>query len=189
MTEFHKHRSFALFIPAFAVEVHPLLLSSSFWTSPTGFAKLINLVLFLAVLYLLLRKPMREFFQQRLAAVRETLDKAAREKQAATEKMAELDARLNRLDAEVAEIKTQAERESAAERARMEMEAKRDIEKVREMAGREIESAKQVAMADLREFAATKAVDLAEQMIRREMTPADDAKMVARVGDEMSKAK
>jgi F-type H+-transporting ATPase subunit b len=121
--------------------------------------------------------------------VRETLDKAAREKQAATEEMAELDARLNRLDAEVAEIKTQAERESAAERARMETEAKRDIEKIREMAGREIESAKQVAMADLREFAATKAVDLAEQMIRREMTPADDAKMVARVGDEMSKVK
>lgn len=189
MTETHRHRSFALLVPAFAAEIHPLLLSSSFWTSPTGFAKLINLVLFVVVLYLLLRKPVREFFDRRLVAVREMLDKAARERHAATEKMAELDARLNRLDAEVAEIKTQAERESAAERARMEAEAKKDIEKVREMTGREIESAKQVAMADLREFAATKAVDLAEQMIRREMTPADDARMVERVGDEMSRAK
>jgi F-type H+-transporting ATPase subunit b len=103
--------------------------------------------------------------------------------------MKELDTRLNRLDAELAEIKEQSQREAAAERARMEAEAKNDIEKVREMAAREIEIAKQVAMADLRAFAATKSVDLAEQMIRREMTPADDAKLVQRAGEQMSKAK
>jgi len=165
------------------------LLSGNFWTSPTGFPKLVNLVIFLAILYLLLRKPTREFFRQRLASVRETLDKASREKQEATAKMAELDTRLNRLDADLHEIGTQSDREAAAERARMDAEAKRDVEKIREMATREVESAKQVALADLRAFAATTAVDLAEQVIRREMTPADDAKMVARVGEEMSKVK
>jgi F-type H+-transporting ATPase subunit b len=168
---------------------HPLLLSGGFWTSPTGFPKLVNLAIFLTILYLLLRKPTREFFRQRLSSVRETLDRAAREKQEATAKMAELDQRLNRLDTELAQIKEQSEHEAAAEHARMDVEAKRDIEKIREMAGREIESAKQVAMADLRAFAATKAVDLAEQMIRREMTPADDARLVARVGEEMGKMK
>jgi F-type H+-transporting ATPase subunit b len=121
--------------------------------------------------------------------VRETLDRAAREKQEATNKMAELDQRLNRLDTELAKIKEQSEHEAAAERARMDVESKRDVEKIREMAGREIEAAKQVAMADLRAFAATKAVDLAEQLIRREMTPADDARLVARVGEEMGKVK
>ena len=189
MTRPRKHYSLALFIPAFATELHPLLLSGGFWTSPTGFPKLINLVLFLTILYLLLRKPMRDFFQQRLNSVRETLDRAAREKEAAAAKMAELDARLGRLDEELREIKTQSEHEAAAERLRMEAEAKKDIEKVRDTARREIEAAKQVAMADLREFAATKSVDLAEQMIRREMTPADDAKMLQRMGNEMSRAK
>jgi len=192
MTGSHQHYSLALFVPAFIADIHPLLLSapaSGFWTSPTGFPKLVNLVIFLTIMYLLLRKSTREFFRQRLASVRETLDKASREKQEATAKMAELDARLNRLDAELVEIKAQSDREAAAERARMDTEAKRDIEKVREMAGREIEAAKQVAMADLREFAATKAVDLAEQMIRREMTPADDARLVKRAGEEMSRAK
>ncbi len=179
-----QHYSLALI-----ANLHPLFLSGSFWTSPAGFPKLINLIVFLTVLYLLLRKPAREFFRQRLASVRETLDKAAREKKEATAKMAELDARLNRLDADLAGIKAQSDREAAAERARMDAETKKDIEKVREMAGREIEAAKLVAMADLREFAATKAVDLAEQMIRREMTPADDARLVKRVGEEMSKAK
>ncbi len=121
--------------------------------------------------------------------MRETLDRAAREKREATAKMAELDTRLNRLDADLRDIGTQSDREAAAARARMDAEAKRDVEKIREMTTREVESAKQVALADLRAFAATTAVDLAEQMIRREMTPADDAKLVARVGEEMSKVR
>jgi F0F1-type ATP synthase membrane subunit b/b' len=132
---------------------------------------------------------MREFFRKRLASVRETLDRAAREKKEAAAKMSELDARLNRLDADLREIGAQSDREAAAERARMDVEAKKDVEKIREMAAREVEAAKQVALADLRAFAATTAVGLAEQMIRREMTPADDAKLVARVGEEMSKVK
>jgi F-type H+-transporting ATPase subunit b len=184
----NQHCSLAVFAPGLP-DFHPLLLSGGFWTSPTGFAKLVNLAIFLTVLYLLLRKPMREFFRKRLASVREALDRAAREKKEATAKMSELDARLNRLDADLREIGAQSDREAAAERARMDVEAKKDVEKIREIAAREVEAAKQVALADLRAFAATTAVDLAEQMIRREMTPADDAKLVARVGEEMSKVK
>jgi F-type H+-transporting ATPase subunit b len=183
-----QHCSLALFVPVLP-NFHPLLLSGGFWTSPTGFPKLVNLVIFLTILYLLLRKPTREFFRQRLASVRETLDRASREKQEATAKMAELDTRLNRLDADLREINSQSDREAAAERGRMDAEAKRDIEKIREMAAREVDAAKHVALADLRAFAATTAVDLAEQMIRREMTPADDAKLLARVGEEMGKVK
>ncbi len=183
-----QRRSLALFVPALP-EIDPLLLSGGFWTSPTGFPKLVNLAIFLAVLYWLLRKPAREFFRKRLAAVRETLDRAAREKQEAMAKMAELDARLNRLDADLREIEAQSEREAAAERARMEAEARRDVEKIRAMGAREVEAAKQVALADLRAFAAATAVEMAEQMIRRELTPADDARLVARVGEEISKVK
>jgi F-type H+-transporting ATPase subunit b len=189
-----QHFSLALFIPgvtgaAALPDIHPLLLSGGFWTSPTGFAKLVNLVLFLTILYLLARKPAREFFKARLATVRETLDRAAQEKKQATDKMAELDARLNRLDEDLREIRAQTDRDAATERARMEAETRNDIEKIRHMAVREVDAAKQVALADLKAFAATKAVDLAEQMIRREMTPADDAKLVARVGEELSKVK
>jgi F-type H+-transporting ATPase subunit b len=184
----NQHCSLAPFASALP-DLHPLLMSGGFWTSPTGFPKLVNLVIFLTILYLLLRKPTREFFRRRLASVRETLDKAAREKREATAKMSELETRLNRLDADLREIGAQSGREATAERARMESEAKRDIEKIRETATREVEAAKQVALADLRAFAATTAVDLAEQMIRREMTPADDAKLVARVGEEMGKVK
>lgn len=150
-------------------------------------AKAVNLIIFLGLLYFLVRKPAREFFATRLAAVRATLQQAAKEKEAATAKMSELDARLNRVGDELAGIKSQAEREAVAERERLQAEAQRDAEKIRATALREIESAKQIAMSELREFAATKAVDLAEQMIRRELKPEDDARLVARMGEEMSK--
>ena len=150
-------------------------------------SKLFNLTIFLAFLIWVLRKPAKEFFSTRLAEVRATLQQAAKEKEAAAAKMAELDSRMNRLDAEIAEIKSQAQREAVAERERLETEAKRDIEKIRQNSQREIESAKQVAMSELRDFAATKSVDLAEQLIRKELKPEDDAKLLQRLGEEMSK--
>lgn len=178
--------SLTLFVPALFNDSHLLLLASDGGV-PMWISKGVNLAIFLALLYWLLRKPMREFFAARLAQVRETLDRARKERDAAQAKMTELDARLNRLGAELAEIKAQGQREAAAERERAQAEAQRDAEKVRASAQRDIEAAKQVAMADLREFAATKAVDLAEQMIRRELTPEDDARLLQRVTEEMSR--
>jgi F0F1-type ATP synthase membrane subunit b/b' len=169
---------------------HPLLfLSGDFWTSPTGFPKLVNVLIFFGVLYYLLRKPAREFFAQRYAAVRETLQRAAKEKEAAGAKMADLNARLNRLDAELAEIRSQAQREAEAERKRIEDESKRDLEKIRLTAQRDIETTKQVALSELREFAAAKSVELAEQIIRRELTPEDDAQLIKRAGDKLTNVK
>jgi F-type H+-transporting ATPase subunit b len=166
-----------------------LLLAGGFWTSPTGFPKLINLTIFLGILYYFLRRPVREFFAQRLASVRQMLERAAKEKETATMKMAELDVRLNRLDVELAGIREQANREAAAERERMKAETERDIEKLRMMTNREIEAAKQVALGDLREYAATKSVELAEQIIRRELTPEDDARLLRRISEEMNSVK
>jgi F-type H+-transporting ATPase subunit b len=166
-----------------------LLLAGGFWTSPAGFPKLVNLLIFLGILYYLLRRPVREFLAQRLASVRQMLERAAKEKEIATMKMAELDARLNRLDAELTGIREQAGREAAAERERMKAETERDIEKLRLTTNREIEAAKQVAMADLREYAATKSVEFAEQIIRRELTPEDDARLLRRVSEEMDRVK
>lgn len=177
--------SFALFIPAFFNTVPVVLLFVE--GNLMAVSKAVNLIIFLGLLYFLLRKPAREFFTTRLAEVRATLQQAAKEKEAASAKMAELDARLSRLDTELADIKSQAQREAAAERERLQAEAQRDAEKIRVTAKREIESTKQIAMSELREFAATKAVDLAEQMIRRELKPEDDARLVARMGEEMSK--
>jgi F-type H+-transporting ATPase subunit b len=152
-----------------------------------GISKAVNLAIFLGVLYWLVRKPAREFFAERFALVRATLEHAAREKEAATTRMAELDARLNRLDDEMKNIGAQTAAEAAAERERIEAETRADIEKIKTSAAREIESARLAALADLREFTATHAIDLAEQTIRRELKPDDDAKLLKRMADAMTR--
>ncbi len=175
-------RSLTFFLPV--LFVHPVLLAGGLHPA---IPKAVNLALFLTVLYLLVRKPARAFFAERLATVRATLDRAAKEKAEAETKINELNTRLSKLDAEVAEIRAQAQREAEAESLRLKAEAQADADKLRATAKREIEGAKQAALVQLREFTADKAVELAEQLIRRELTPQDDAKLLQRVSEELSK--
>lgn len=147
----------------------------------------VNLILFFGLLYFLLRKPTREFFSQRYQEIRASLEQAAREKEAATAKLTDIDARLNKLDAELAEIRAQAERESEAERQRIEAQSRQDAEKLRLMTQREIESAKNSALAELQQFTAARSVEFAEQLIRRELTTEDDARLVSRMSSEIQK--
>lgn len=150
--------------------------------------KAVNLIIFSLVLFYLLRKPTRAFFSNRLREVRGTLERAARDREEATKKMAEIDARLARLDVDLAEIKAQGDREAQAEEARLKADAAADAERLRLIAQREIEAAKQTALAELRTFAAEKSVDLAEQIIRRELTVDDDRKLVE-AGADFQRAK
>lgn len=182
MKSIAQFRSLTFFLPC--LFAHPVLLAGGLHPA---IPKAVNLTVFLVVMYLLVRKPAREFFTARLAAVRTMLDRAAKEKAEAEAKINELNARLSKLDAEVAEIHAQAQREAVAESARLKAEAQADADKLRAIAKREIEGAKQAALVQLREFTADKAVELAEQMIRRELTPQDDAKLLQRVGEELSK--
>lgn len=185
-----RNISFAAFsFPMSFLEIQPLFLLSGGGGIHPGIAKAVNLAIFVGVMYFLVRKPIRGFFQSRLADVRKTLERAAREKDEAAAKMADLDARLDRLDVEIGEIKAQAERESIVERERIQTETQRDLEKVRATAVRDVDAARQIALADLREFTATKSVELAEQMIRRELTVEDDKKLVERAGQELGKAR
>jgi F0F1-type ATP synthase membrane subunit b/b' len=149
--------------------------------------KAVNLIIFIAILYYLLRKPARAFFRQRLVDIRSLLDRAEKEKTSAQARMSEIDARLNRLDQDLAEIRAQAAREAEAERARIEADLASDAERLRQMARREVDAAKQIALAELREFTAEKSVELAEQVIRRELTAEDDARLLERMGEEIQR--
>jgi F0F1-type ATP synthase membrane subunit b/b' len=149
----------------------------------------VNLIVFVLLLYFLLRKPAREFFSSRLAEVRATLERAAKDKDEANKRLAEINSRLERLDADVAEIAAQAEREAAVEQERMENESRMDAERLRQMAIREIQAAKQSALLELRDFAAEKSVQLAEQMIRKELTLDDDKRLVDQASREFEGTK
>jgi len=63
-----------------------------------------------------------------------------------------------------------------------------EIAKVREQAQRDIESAGKAAKQELRRYAAEQSVQFAEQLIRREMKPEDDARLISRNIEELGGA-
>ena len=151
----------------------------SWWNYP-GFElwKFGNLFLFVGVLYFILRKPISESMHARREGIRRDLMRAQEERNAALAKLEEVEARLSRLNAEVESVREQARKDAQAEQERIARSTEEDARKLREQAVREIESAGKAARQDLRRFAAEQSVQLAEEMIRRDIRPEDDARLV-----------
>jgi F-type H+-transporting ATPase subunit b len=161
------------------------------WLNYPGFEawKFINLGIFVLLLVYVLRRPLGEAFRARREGIRRDLMRAQEERNAALAKLEEVEGRLARLDAEVASVREQAKREAEAERERIERATEEDARKLREQAQREIESAGKAARQELRRYAAEQSVQLAEQMIRRDMQPEDDARLVSLEIEELGGVK
>lgn len=163
----------------------PGLVFISFQELLPTIAKLFNLLLFVGLMVYFLRRPIREAFRARQQAIRDELMRAEEERAAAVSRLEEVEGRLARLDAEVEAIRAQAQKEAAEERARIERTTEEEMRKVREQARREIESAAKAARAELRTFAAEQSVRLAEEMIRRDIRPEDDAHLAREYVEEL----
>jgi len=148
--------------------------------------KFLNLGIFVIVLVIALRKfGVPEKFRDRKAAIARELARAQQERDAALAKLKEVEDRLRRLDAEVANIKQQSKREAAEERERIARLTETEMTKLSEQAAREIESAGKAARKELRRYTAEQSVRLAEEIVRREMKPEDDARLIANNIEEL----
>jgi F0F1-type ATP synthase membrane subunit b/b' len=152
--------------------------------------KFINLALFVGILvYIFTRKvKLGEAFRTRRENIKRELARAQNERDAALAKLKEVEGRLANLDTELAAIKKQSVQEAAEERERIARSTETEIAKLSAQAKREIESAGKVARHDLRKFAAEESVRMAEQLIRREIKPEDDARLIARDIEELGGA-
>ncbi len=148
-----------------------------------------NLLLFVGVLYFLLRRPISEALRTRRETIRRDLINAQQERVAALAKLDEVEARLSRLNTEVETIREHSQREAVEERERFARATEEEANKMRVQAKREIEGAAKVARADLRRYAAEQSVRLAEEMIRRDIRPEDDARLVNDYVEELGGVK
>ena len=159
------------------------------WWNYPGFElwKFLNLAIFvIALVYVLTRKAkLGETFRARRESIKLELARAQQERDAALAKLKEVEDRLARLDADVATIKEQSLREVAEERERIAQSTETEITKLSEQATREIESAGKAAKKDLRRYTAEQSVRLAEEIVRREMKPEDDARLIANNIEEL----
>ena len=142
--------------------------------------KFVNLLIFiLCGLYLHRRfgRPIREALRSRAEGIKRDLKRAQEERDQALAKLAEVETRFAEVDAEITGIKEKAKAEAEAERERIRLATEAEISRIREQAKREIESAGKAARHELRRFAALESVRLAEEILKAEIGPADDARL------------
>jgi len=90
---------------------------------------------------------------------------------------------------QISSIKQRSQAEAEEERKRIAQSTEEEISKLTSQAQREIENAGKVAKNDLRRFAAEQSVSMAEDMIKREIRPDDDARLFNRGVEEMGAAR
>jgi F-type H+-transporting ATPase subunit b len=143
-------------------------------------AKAVNFALLAGVLVYFLRTPLAEYIDGRITKVREDLVTAAQTRETAIRQLAEIDAKLKALPAELEGLKARGAEEMAAEQVRIEAAAEAERQRLLEQTRREIDMRLRVARRELVEHAADLAVQVASARIQQTITPDDQARLVDR---------
>lgn len=164
--------------------------AESWWNYPgLELWKFVNLALFLGAGVYLLRRPLSDALHSRREGIKRDLLHAQEERDQALAKLAEVEARLQRLGAEKESIREHSQAEANAERERVTHATEIEISKLRDQAQREIESAGKAARQELRRYAAEESVRLAQQVIRRDIRAEDDAQLIGRNIEELGRGR
>jgi len=129
----------------------------------------INFLILIGVLVYVLRRPFADFFADRLDTIREGLEEGRKAIAASEAKLGEIERKLANVQEEIAAFRAESEREMQAERERAKQAAEREGERIVAFAGVQIQAAVRAAKLDLKRYAAGRAVELAETMIRQRL--------------------
>ena len=137
----------------------------------TEIFKWINFAIVAGVIVWVFGKLLPPVFRKRAEAVSSAITNATSAKAAADAQLRDAQTRLANLQKEVAELRALAERESAAEVERLRAATQSDIQKIAAAARAEIEAAERAARLELKALAANLAVDGAESLLVKQLTP------------------
>ena len=139
-----------------------------------------NFIIFVGVLYYFLNQPIRDYLATRSSAIRKDLVEAASLRNAANDQLAKIEARLQALPGELSALRTRGAEEIKAEEQRISQQAAADRDRLLEQTRREIDLQVRLAKKDILEHAANLSVQLATDRIKKEVTPADQERLVDR---------
>ena len=137
----------------------------------TEIFKWINFAIVAGVLVWVFGKLLPPVFRKRAEAVSSAITNATSAKAAAEAQLRDAETRLANLQKEVAELRALAERESAGEVERLRAATQSDIQKIATAAKMESEAAERAARLELKALAANLAVDGAESLLSKQLTP------------------
>lgn len=126
----------------------------------------LNFVIIAVAIVWLSRMHLPGVFRSRTQSIQSAMKEAQKASEDANRRLADIELRLSKLDAEIASMQSTADQEAAAEEARIQAAAEDDRRKILESAQQEISAAAKAARRDLKGYAADLAVALAQRQIR-----------------------
>ena len=147
--------------------------------------KAANFVILIGVLAYFLRAPLAAYLNGRIGKVRDDLQTAKQTRETAVRQLAEIDAKLAALPAEIEALKKRGAEDLVAERARIEQDALVERQRVLEHTRREIDMRLRVAKRELLELGANLAVNVASDRIKASITPDDQARLLDRYASQL----
>jgi len=142
--------------------------------------KWIHFVIVAGLVYWVFAKVLPPIFRRTADNISSAISKAARAKAEAEQQLKEAERRLAGLEQEMEHFRGEARAQAAVEFERLRAMARNDVEKIRLAAKAEIEATERAARVELKALAAKLAVDRAESLVAKEMTPAVQEAMINR---------
>lgn len=155
----------------------------------TMVARLLNFAILVGLLVYFLRSPFAAYLVSRSTQIRQDLVTAAEMRAAATAQLAEIDAKMRALPGELEALSRQGVEDVKAEQVRIAQAAADERTRLLDQTRREIEMRLRIARRELTEHAAQLAVGVAEQRIRRTITPDDQMRLVDRYAAQLKEAR
>ena len=139
--------------------------------SATEIFKWINFAIVAGLLIWVFGKLLPPVFRKKAEGISSAISIATSAKAAAEAQLRDAETRLANLQKEVGELRASAEREGTAEVARLRAATQSDAQKIAAAAKAEIEAAERAARLELKALAANLAVDGAETLLVKQLTP------------------
>jgi len=141
--------------------------------------KWINFVLVAGALIWLFGKVLPSKFRGNADSISSAITKATAAKAEADRQLREAQEKLAHLEQEVAQLRADAQREAEAEGQRIRNVTQADAQKIGVAAAAEVEAAERAARLELKAIAANLAVDGAESLLAKQLTPQGQEALVS----------
>ena len=126
----------------------------------------INFGLLALFFYVLLRSKIPAMFRDRTALIQKGIKDAQAASAEASARLSSIESRLSKLDTEISSLRSESELQAIAEEQRIKAAAEEDKRKVVDSAAAEIDSIARNARRDLKNYAASLAIDIAAKRIQ-----------------------
>lgn len=190
---------FALLVPAVIGFIYPALL----WAAtehPAHYSgvpieqyiklgwQIINFIILLVIMYLVMRKNLGAYFVQRSNKIGMDIDEAQKARIEMERRIKEYEARLKGVDQEVARMREEAQKEAEALTRKIREDTKRASEMILQQAQKSIQLETKKAQEALKAEASLLAINLAEEILRRDITPEDQERLIQDYISKMGEA-